>query len=56
VLRGDYFDRDAAEWAISQRGQERILKIGGAPVLRALTGRPARYGFEIESDVSELDA
>jgi len=50
VLRGDYYDRDAAWWAISEEGQARIADIGGAPVLRVLSDRPARYGFEIELD------
>jgi hypothetical protein len=54
LLRGDFYDRDAASWTISPRGQERIVKIGGSPVLRGLSARPTRYGFEIE-DVSELD-
>jgi hypothetical protein len=48
VLRGDYYDRDAAMWAISAAGQERIAKAGGAPLLRVLSTRHARYGFEIE--------
>jgi ubiquitin-protein ligase len=56
LLRGDFYDGDAAQWALSEHGQERIRKIGGAPVFRVLTGRPARYGFEIEPDVIELDA
>lgn len=59
LLRGDYYDEDAARWAFSPRGQERIFNIGGAPVFRALAGRPARLGLEIEieiePDVVELD-
>ncbi|MBO0819817.1 MAG: hypothetical protein J2P26_03085 [Nocardiopsaceae bacterium] len=51
VLRGDYYDRDAAMWAISAAGQERIAAAGGAPVLRVLSPRPPRYGFEIEPGV-----
>jgi Effector-associated domain 1 len=50
TLRGDYYDKRAAEWAIRPEGQERIRKIGGAPVLRVLSAKPARYGFEIEPD------
>jgi Effector-associated domain 1/Ubiquitin-conjugating enzyme len=50
MLRGDYYDRNAAEWAIGDEGQERIRKIGGAPVLRVLSAKPTRYGFEIEPD------
>ena len=50
ALRGDYYDREAAGWAISAEGQARIRDIGGAPVLRVLSDRPARYGFEIELD------
>lgn len=53
LLRGDYYDRTAALWTISPRGQERILKIGGVPVLRVLTDRVTGYGFEIEADVDE---
>ena len=48
VIHGDFYDGDAAEWAVSPMGQERIYKIGGAPVFRALIGRPPRLGFEIE--------
>ena len=55
LLRGDYYDRRAAEWAVSARGQEQIRKIGGAPAFKALAGPPARLGFEIDidTDVSE---
>jgi hypothetical protein len=50
VLRGDYYDLAAAQWAISAEGQERIRVIGGAAVLRLGAASPARYGFEIEPD------
>jgi ubiquitin-protein ligase len=50
LLRSDYYDGVAARWAFSSRGQERIIAIGGAPMFRAFTGRPARLGFEIEPD------
>jgi ubiquitin-protein ligase len=50
LLQGDYYDGDAARWAISGAGQERIRKIGGAPVLRLMSAVQARYGFEIEPD------
>jgi Effector-associated domain 1 len=56
MLRGDYYDENAAEWAFSARGQERISLIGGAPVFRALAGRPARLGLEIQQDVIGPDA
>jgi ubiquitin-protein ligase len=55
LLQGDFYDKDAAYWTASPRGQERILKIGGVPVLRSLMARTTRYQFEIK-DVSELDA
>jgi len=55
VLRDDYYDGDAARWACSPEGQERIIQIDGAPVLRAFTGRPARLGLEVEPDVTEPD-
>lgn len=48
--RGDYYDRDAAMWACSAEGQERIEKIGGVPLLRLASAQPARYGFDIELD------
>lgn len=51
MLRGDYYDSDAAMWALSDEGQERIKKIGGTPVLRLAPARPVRYGFEIEPDI-----
>jgi len=54
LLRGDFYDGDAARWTVSERGQERIIKIGGTPVLRGLTDGASRYGFEVD-DVSELD-
>jgi ubiquitin-protein ligase len=47
-LHGDFYDPDAAQWALSFQGQERILRIKGAPVFRALIGRPARLGLEVE--------
>lgn len=50
TLHGDFYDMDAAWWTISAEGQARIRDIGGAPVLRVLSDRPARYGFEIELD------
>lgn len=49
VLRGDYYDRDAASWAISAEGQARIISMGGTPVLR-LSRKRARFGYEIEID------
>lgn len=51
LLKGDYYDRLAAEWAVSAAGQERIRKIGGAPVFKALSGPAHRLGFEIDVDV-----
>jgi hypothetical protein len=56
LLRGDYYDREAALWAISAAGQERIIKIGGTPSFRAPSDRPVRPGFEIEPDVIGYDA
>jgi hypothetical protein len=56
MLRGDYYDRQAAMWAISSAGQERIIKIGGTPAFRAPSYGPVRFGFEIEPDVIEPDA
>ena len=55
LLKGDYYDENAARWAFSDRGQERIIAIGGAPAFRTLTSRAARISFEIEADVIELD-
>jgi ubiquitin-protein ligase len=55
LLKGDYYDENAARWAFSERGQERIIGIGGAPAFRTLTSPAARIGFEIEADVIELD-
>jgi ubiquitin-protein ligase len=50
LLRGDYYDENAARWAITSQGQERISKIGGLPVLRQVPATRARYGYEIEPD------
>jgi ubiquitin-protein ligase len=54
LLRGDYYDEDAAHWAISPRGQERILARGGVPALRTMVSRGSNYRFEIEPDI-EMD-
>jgi ubiquitin-protein ligase len=51
-LQGDYYDREAARWAFYE-GQDRIKAIGGAPVLRVLSAKPPRYGFEIEPEPEE---
>jgi hypothetical protein len=56
LVRGDYYDRQAAMWAASPAGQERIIKIGGTPMFRAPSYGPVRFGFEIEPDVIEPDA
>jgi hypothetical protein len=61
VLQGDYYDEDAARWAWSREGQDRITGIGGAPKFRAFTGRPALLGIEIDPDeaipgMTELDS
>jgi hypothetical protein len=49
-LRGDYYDPDAARWTVSAEGQARIAAIGGAPVLRLQSAKPAHYGYAIEPD------
>lgn len=50
LLRGDFYDEQAALWAISTAGQRRILAIGGAPVLRQAGRGQPRYGYDIELD------
>jgi hypothetical protein len=54
--QGDFYDGDAARWALSPSGQERIVKAGGTRAFRAAVDRPTRYRFEVEQDVIELDA
>jgi Effector-associated domain 1 len=49
VLRGDYYDPNAAQWAISAQGQERICRIGGTPA-QPRAAEAARFAFEIEPD------
>jgi ubiquitin-protein ligase len=49
MLRGDFYDRDAALWAMSFEGQRRILTAGGTPILRKPLPRGRlRYGYDIE--------
>jgi hypothetical protein len=40
ALRGDYYDRLAAEWAASEEGQKRIRDVGGMTAVRAPLRRP----------------
>lgn len=54
VLKGDFYDGDAARWTISPRGQERIAGIGGATAQRDLRAERGTLSFEID-DVSDLD-
>jgi effector-associated domain 1 (EAD1)-containing protein len=55
LLRGDYYDEAAARWAYTPLGQERILGIGGASVFKALFGRPAGLGLEVEIEPDEIE-
>lgn len=47
VLRGDYYDRHAAMWAVSTEGQRRIITIGGDPRIPEATRKP-HFGYVIE--------